>query len=822
MQKQQPDYVHENWGLQMKNFSRKDVDLIRASGLLDADWYVKQYPDVKALGMEPAEHYLWLGARLFRNPSPIFDTAAYLVENVDVSSAGINPLLHYLRWGKGEGREIYKPRSPVNLPTFGDSPRPTAVDRDFNSTLARIEKGNTPPAIIVPIYNAPEETEDCILSVLRHTNKDARLILIDDASPDPRVKKVLSRYEGIPNVTIIHNEQNMGFTRTVNRGIELAGKTDVVFLNSDTKVTPFWLRNLQLAVYSDERVATATPFSNNAGAFSAPVFGRENPIPHDLSLDSYARLITRNSGRIYPHIPTGNGFCMYVRRECIEQIGVLDAEAFPRGYGEENDFCMRAGKAGWRHVIDDSTLVYHVRSASFGDEKNPLMKQGRAIIDQRYPEYTKSVREFIADPLVAKARDNVRLAVNKNNDKKVKVRVLYVISTRTGGTPQTNEDLMKSLDDRVETYVLHCDRKRMSLFRFISGEYKGVETHVLKNRIEAFPHRSKEYDTIIREWLIRYAFELVHVRHIAWHSLGLVDEASHLQIPILYSFHDFYSVCPTIKLLDEKMQYCGGTCTKGHGKCQMELWNTDDYPTLKHNAVFKWRDQFAEILEKCSAFFTTSVTAKNCLTDAFPFLKNRPFHVIPHGRDFSNFDQPEIDLQPGEPIRLLIPGNISPAKGGHFVSELSKRAKKIGLEIHVLGKVARAVDTSNGITLHGPYERADFMNKVRSIKPHVGGVFSIWPETFCHTLTELWACGIPAIGFHLGAVGERLEETGAGWLSQPNIEELVTLLMKIRDEPKSLKKAQEAVFQWQKTQGRASTCQNMATAYWNLYDLAHE
>lgn len=79
---------------------------MNGSDLFDAAWYRSRYPDVMMLGMDPAAHYLWLGARLGRNPSPGFDTVAYLAINDDVARAGINPLLHFLRFGQAEGRWI--------------------------------------------------------------------------------------------------------------------------------------------------------------------------------------------------------------------------------------------------------------------------------------------------------------------------------------------------------------------------------------------------------------------------------------------------------------------------------------------------------------------------------------------------------------------------------------------------------------------------------------------------------------------------------------------------------------------------------------------
>lgn len=84
--------------------SEQDIAAIRESDLFDAEWYLAQYPDVGTLGIDPAAHYLWLGARLGRNPSPEFDTIAYLDANFDVAATGANPLLHYVKFGMREGR----------------------------------------------------------------------------------------------------------------------------------------------------------------------------------------------------------------------------------------------------------------------------------------------------------------------------------------------------------------------------------------------------------------------------------------------------------------------------------------------------------------------------------------------------------------------------------------------------------------------------------------------------------------------------------------------------------------------------------------------
>ncbi|KXG87404.1 glycosyltransferase family 4 protein [Agrobacterium bohemicum] len=85
----------------------QDILTIKTSDLFDEDWYVKNYTDVAILKMDPVEHYIWLGAKIGRNPSLRFSTNTYLSEYDDVFNASINPLVHYIKWGKQEGRVAF-------------------------------------------------------------------------------------------------------------------------------------------------------------------------------------------------------------------------------------------------------------------------------------------------------------------------------------------------------------------------------------------------------------------------------------------------------------------------------------------------------------------------------------------------------------------------------------------------------------------------------------------------------------------------------------------------------------------------------------------
>ncbi|WP_338664622.1 glycosyltransferase [Pararoseomonas sp. SCSIO 73927] len=698
--------------------------------------------------------------------------------------------------------------------------------RDFGEVAFRVpDDGRVPVSVVIPIYNAAAELARCIDSVVRHTTGAARLILIDDASPQPEVAEVLERWSGTPGIEIHRNASNLGFTRTANRGIALAGRDDVVLLNSDTAVGPGWLEGLRAAARSGPRTGTATAVSNNAGAFSVPEFNLDNPMPAWFGVDDMARLVRGAALPLLPVVPTGHGFCLYIRRECLDAVGAFDETAFPRGYGEENDFCMRAARAGFDNVLDDRTFVWHLRSASFGSEKVALNAQGRAVLEDRYPEYGFLTRMFQADPAMLALRWRVRRAVQQALAEGVvpRPRVLFVISTESGGTPQTNRDLMDALSDRYEPWLLRCDSRTLTLSRYAgarSGEADTViESITLERAIEPATHRSAEYDRHAANLVLRHGFELVHIRHIAWHGLGLPQVCQRLGVPVVLSFHDFYMACPVTKLLDAEGRFCGGPCTDGETDCTAELWSVGSVPPLRHRFVHRWQAMMSETILACDGFVTTSPSARETVLRNFPDLAQRDFRVIPHGRSFHRQEMLAAEPNLDERLRVLVPGNISAAKGSELIAAMAALDGGREVEFHVLGAVDRHLAEAPGIVLHGRYDREEFAARVGGIRPHLAAILSLWPETYCHTLTECWAVGLPVVATLEGALAERIGASGGGWLLDRWMapEAMLSELLRLRREPTEVRGQRDAVLDWQATIGRHRTTAAMAAEYDRLY-----
>lgn len=401
------------------------VDLLSRSTLFDATWYGMQYPDVALLGLQPAEHYLRYGALLLRDPSPGFSTRQYLEANPDVAAAGVNALVHYLEHGRKESRSLSPHTATPDL--YAE-----AVD------------------VVVPVFNALEDVKQCLEAV--RTRKDGflvRCIVVNDGSNE-ETGDWLRRFsaEHADTFALIEHPKNLGYTKAVNTGLRASKAPYVITLNSDTIVTRGWLRGLVRCMHSDPTVGIVGPLSNAASWQNVPsLYDRNgafavNELPPGMTADDMAGVVASASCRAYPRMPFVNGFCFMVRRAVIESVGYMDEENFPVGYGEENDFCMRAADAGFALAIADDTYVFHAKSKSFGHERRKdLSAKGSETLKRKHT--AAKVNALVQAVKVTEPLDRIRDCISKLLDEShrpadmsidpMSMRILFLLPVRGGG-----------------------------------------------------------------------------------------------------------------------------------------------------------------------------------------------------------------------------------------------------------------------------------------------------------------------------------------------------------------------------------------------------
>jgi|GEM_PF-3979594 len=251
--------------------------------------------------------------------------------------------------------------------------------------------------VIVPVFNGLEHLEKCVKSVLANTDTKCNLLIIDDASTEDAVRRYLRSLESSnPFVRIVklRNEENLGFVKTANRGMK-SGKNHCVLLNSDAVVPPGWLSRLAEPLKKDMRIASVTPYSNRASICSFPEIDRHHGLPEGVSLDELDGFFQKLGKARWEEIPTGIGFCMLMNRNVIREIGYFNEEIFGRGYGEENDWCLRAVGQGYRNVHLQNLFVFHAEAGSFGEEAAALRQAHIAELLKIYPDYGEKIQKHL-------------------------------------------------------------------------------------------------------------------------------------------------------------------------------------------------------------------------------------------------------------------------------------------------------------------------------------------------------------------------------------------------------------------------------------------
>ena len=342
-------------------------------------------------------------------------------------------------------------------------------------------------------------------------------------------------------------------------------------------------------------------------------------------------------------------------------------------------------------------------------------------------------------------------------------RVLFVLHDAEGGVYTPNRDELSSIHDRFEAFLLTATPARLKLYRYSPHGVDPLKTWWLRDRWSHQLKRSHEHREIYRTVMSRLGVDLVHIRHLLGHTEDLIAVCSELGIPTVLSFHDFYLACPTIHLIDDRGHYCTGHCTPTREQCRIPVDWLEDLPVLKQGYLEQWRARVQGILPEISVFVTTSQSTRDLLVDLYPELADRDFRVIEHGRSFPRQLHLAEVPKPDGPIRIVAAGHLHYHKGSDFIRRLKEydRSHEDLLEFHFLGTIdehLRGVGTE-----HGPYSRDRHASRVEVIRPGCFAIFSVWPETYCHTLTEAWSMGVPVFGSELGAVGDRLQAHGGGW-----------------------------------------------------------
>lgn len=609
-----------------------------------------------------------------------------------------------------------------------------------------LEDCDTTIDVIVPVYNGFDYLDPLFTSIQK-TQMNYRLILIEDCSPDKRVKEYLRAYRNEhPKTVLIENEENLGFVKSVNKGLRYS-TSHVALVNTDVEVPNMWLERLMAPILENESVASTTPYTNAGTICSFPKLGDDNELFLDLDLETIDNEFKKIKPR-YVEMPTGVGFCMGMSRRALDIVGLLDEESFGKGYCEENDWCQRAVENNMLNVHVENLYVYHKHGGSFlSKDKKKYIEENSKILQKKHPYYYQEVAYFFeVDP-----NRDIRKYVEWKLLSKVQKETTLVFNHNLGGGATSYLDAREQeiLNQGEAFCLIRCNydigrteliyKYQDSCVKFGLNNLAGISN--MLSQVEP--------DRIIINEFVSYP-QLYEVLEVVG------DYKRNNKTELIFLVHDFYAVCPTVNLLDDAEKFCG---IPNIERCEQCVKNNCELKYLDFNSMKEWREEWKKFLQLCDHVVTFSNDSKEVVEKAFGELGN--LRVTPHKIDYL----PVIDKQykHTKTLNIGLLGNLVKHKGAEAVKETLKYIEKNNLNINIvlIGKSGENIQSKHFVET-GAYSRDMIPRLIYENDIDVFWIASIWPETFSYTTEEIMTMKFPIMSFDLGAPAERIKKYEKG------------------------------------------------------------
>ena len=515
-----------------------------------------------------------------------------------------------------------------------------------------------------------------------------------------------------------------------------------------------------------------------------------------MTLDEYAEMIEEISKSRYPELTTGNGFCMYIKRSVIEELGLFDDKTFGKGYGEENDFCYRALDHGYTNVLCDDTFIYHKGTQSFKKEnmtasRAALIEEHMNLLRKKHPIYVQKTDNFIANNSLRDIQENVNLNILLHNKK----RILYLVNEweenmeMTGGTSLHIKDIINSnIKNEIASFVISPDKNDLTRFKLYlytdkyAKEIANYKTDI--NQYGQINYTNNTYKEILENIFESFKIDILHVHHFLFQTFDAIDVAKQRNIYSIITLHDLYMICPSINMV-YKDKYCENDKQKDCSKCLNIRYGVNS------NILNNWQKTCKKVLEQFDKIIVPSENTKKLFKNVYNDLE---IEVVEHGVTIVE-TKPKKQEKTSKQFNVAFVGAMAIHKGSNILKDLVSKNNNPNIKIHLFGKSEdkELVKSKSNYINHGPYIRGQLPQLLIDNNIDLVCMFATWPETYSYTLTETYMAQVPVLTFDIGAVGDRVKEDKLGWVIKLDTKstEILAKIEEICNDVKEYKKKKD-------------------------------
>ncbi len=642
------------------------------------------------------------------------------------------------------GRDL--PGSPLPAAGRRQLPLPgSGVAAPDNIPCAR-----RPITIVIPVYRGIETTRACIASVLGSLPPAARILAVNDASPEPAVVAALQDLAQAGRIDLVAScaadpARNLGFPSAVNAGLAAASGRDVVLLNSDTLVAGDWLTMLADAAYSAADIGTATPFSNDATILSYPQAAAPNRFPSPSETRTLAAQAAQANGGLIVEIPTAHGFCMFIRHDCLASTGGFEEAIFAQGYGEENDFSERARDLGWRHVGVPGAFVAHEGGVSFGAGRTHLLMRNLGILAALHPGYHPRIATFMASDALFPSRrrlDEVRWRSGRQAG-----AVLLITHGGAGGTKRIVAGRGAEIRQAGLRPIVLSASDGLCCVGEEEGGFPNLRYH-LPGELPALLALLGDDKPVAAE-----------LHHLLGHDHSITALFAAFKIPYDVWVHDYSWLCPRISLVMGEGRYCGEPPAPVCESCVRQWGRAIEDPV----SPTLLRTRSAADFAAARSIRVPSDDVARRLRRHFPRVRPdvTPWQAHPP------FQAPSVHARTGRLVVATV-GGIGVEKGFDVLlaCALDAAARKLPVDFVIVGYSIDddSLEATGHVRITGPFRQDEAGALIAAQGAQMAFLPSIWPETWCYALSDIWEAGLSAAVFDIGAPADRVRQCGRGWV----------------------------------------------------------
>jgi glycosyltransferase involved in cell wall biosynthesis len=533
---------------------------------------------------------------------------------------------------------------------------------------------------------------------------------------------------------------------------ESQGEWDFIFLTPDVLLPDLWDLRLAWSAERSSGVATVSPI-NESSAFT-----RLGISASPDNVDLIDRACYWYSLRRNPEIPAFLRDCFYIKREAV--LDVLQSKTNLNTFHDFEEACRRFR---WSHALAD-----HIYA---GTLKEPAQEASSAV-----GPIEEELAQHVNDVVAGRAQ-----VPFKNVRERARGRQLHILHNWGGGLERWASDFC------------HADRDHTNLvLRAIGGGNSvGLELHLYENIDDKSPVRQWEltpgikhtaithsgYQACLAEIIDCYGIDSILISSLIGHSLDALEAG----VPASLIAHDFYPFCPALNITFGSV--CRH-CTEADLRCCTE--GNVNHRFFRSGPPSEWislRKAFSErVLRGRVRIIAPSPSVARHYSELAPELKDS-FEVIPHG--LPRFQAPplRLDYPAGQRLRIVMLGSLAPHKGLDLFRTIHSRVRPFAdLFLLGCGEYGREFDGLKHVFVIPQYQWQELPQMLESIRPDLGLLLSVVPETFSYTLQELMNLGIPPVATRIGSFADRIEDGVNGFLCEAEPAAVVARLEELNEQ----------------------------------------